>query len=316
VACRAVVQAGAAGGRLTLDDPDAHLTYEQIEAMAEGRAPLDEHARECEMCAAEVRDLRTLVEKRRWSRVPWWLPAGAVLAASIALAVFLTSRPSDTPVPAPARMATIRDGALTLTVDGQGRIAGAPFDTTAVNAALAAGTIEAGAAVRDWRRDREQLLGDGPAASGTVIAPVAETVESDRPVFRWTAVKGASSYRVEVYDSKFDEVASSGPVAATEWRPERPLPRGAAYTWVVAAGSTRFPQPPAPEARFEVLAVEAAAEVERARASGSRLLLAVAAGRHGLWGEARTAVDEVARENPANEAIQRLHQSVESRAKK
>jgi hypothetical protein len=62
--------------------------------------------------------------------------------------------------------------------------------------------------------------------------------------------------------------------------------------------------------------VEAAAEVERARASGSRLLLAVAAGRHGLWGEARTAVDEVARENPANEAIQRLHQSVESRAKK
>ena len=46
--------------------------------------------------------------------------------------------------------------------------------------------------------------------------------------------------------SVVDEVAASGPVPGTEWRPERPLPRGATYTWVVAAGARRFPQPPAP----------------------------------------------------------------------
>lgn len=313
--CRAAVAAGVTGGKLTLDDSDAHLTYEQIEAMAEGRQPLDEHARECEMCAAEVRDLQSLVGKRRAHRISWWLPAGAAVAASIALAVFLTSRQAESPVTAPAQLAAIRDGALTLTLDAQGRIGNAPFDAAAVNAALAAGDIAPGADVRDWRRDREQLLGDAAAPAETVLAPVAETVESDRPTFRWTPVQGVSTYRVEVYDAKFDEIASSGPVTGTEWRPDHSLPRGAAYTWVVEAGSRRFPQPPAPEARFEVLAADAAAEVERARAGGSRLLLAVVAGRHGLWEEARSAMDAVARENPANEAIARLRRSVEARAK-
>jgi len=159
------------------------------------------------------------------------------------------------------------------------------------------------------------LLGDTDAAAGAVLSPVAETVESDRPMFRWTPVSGIKSYRVEVYDSNFDEVASSGPVTGTEWRPDVPLRRGAVYTWVVAAGSKRFPQPPAPEARFEVLATEAAAEVERARASGSRLLLAVAAGRHGLWLDARQALDEAALDNPSHQGIRRLRDSLEARVK-
>lgn len=314
--CRASVTAGLTAGKLSLDDSDAHLTYEQIEAMAEGRQPLDEHARECEMCAAEINDLRALVEKSRGGRSRWWLPAGAAVAASVALAVFLSSRPAVPPAPEPAQLATIRDGALTLALDASGRISGAPFDATAINSALAAGDIAPSPDVRDWRRDREQLLGDAAAPAGTVLGPLAETVESDRPVFRWTAVNGVSTYRVEVYDAKFDEVASSGPISTTEWRPERPLPRGAAYTWIVAAGGHRFPQPPAPEARFEILAAGAAAEVERARASGSRLLLAVVAGRHGLWEEARAALDQVARDNSANESIARLRENVDARAKK
>lgn len=300
------VAPGAAGGKLTLDDAEAHLSYEELEAMAEGRAPADEHARECAMCAAELRDLRALVEKRRWSRVPWWLPAGAAVAASIALTVFLTSRPSPTTVPQPVEVAAIRDGSLTLTLDAQGRITGAPFDATAVNAALAAGEI---AGPAEAGRGREQLLGDAAAASGAVISPVAETVEPDRPVFRWTAVKGARSYRVEVYDAQFNEAARSGAVTATEWQPERPLPRGASYSWIVSAGDVRFPQPPAPEARFRVLGAEAAAEVDTARRSGSRLLLAVVAGRHGLWREARAAVAEVAAQNPSSQALDRLQRN-------
>ena len=295
------------GGKLTLDDPAAHLTYEQLEAIAEGRAAIGDHARECAMCAAELRDLKTVVKKPRTSR--WWLPAA--LAASVALVVFLTSRPSGSTAPPVVRTATLRDGALTLSLDENGRITGAPFDAAAVNAALASGEI-AGPAI--WKREREQLLGDRPAGkTGSVIAPVAETVEPDRPVFRWTAVPGAERYRVEVYDAKFNEVASSGAVTGTEWRPEQPLPRGGTYTWIVAAGAVRFPQPPAPEARFAVLGAEAAAEVAGARQSGSRLLLAVVAGRHGLWNEARAAADEVARENPGNEAIARLRQGLERR---
>ncbi len=315
-ACRAVVSTAGKAGKLTLDDPDSHLTYEQLEAIVEGRAAADEHARECAMCAAELRDLRALAERRRWSRAPWWLPVGAAVAASIALAVFLTGRPGVPVVQAPVRTASIRDGALTLSMDAAGRITDAPFEAAAVNAALASGDVAAAPGVRDWRRDREQLLGD-PAGTtaGAVIAPVAETVAADRPVFRWTPVKGATSYRVEVYDASFNEVAASGPVPVTEWRPERPLPRGAAYSWIVAAGDLRFPQPPAPEARFEVLGAEAAAEVERARSTGSRLLVAVAAARHGLWEEARAAIAEVAAQNPTNDAIARLRLAIDTRAK-
>lgn len=315
-ACRALVSSAGKLGKLTLDDPDSHLTYEQLEAIVEGRAAADEHARECAMCAAELRDLRALAERRRWSRAPWWLPVGAAVAASIVLAVFLTGRPGAPVVQAPTRTASIRDGALTLSLDAAGRVTGAPFEASAVNAALASGDVVAAAGVRDWRRDREQLLGDSAAiAAGAVISPVAETVAADRPVFRWTPVKGVTGYRVEVYDASFNEVASSGVVSGTEWRPERPLPRGAAYSWIVAAGDLRFPQPPAPEARFEVLDAAAAAEVESARSSGSRLLLSVVAAHHGLWDEARAAIAELAAQNPTNDAIARLRLTFEARAK-
>jgi hypothetical protein len=308
--CRTLVSGQVSGGKLTLDDPTAHLTFEQLEAIAEGRAAAGEHARECDMCAAELRDLKAFVSKpKRTSRR--WLPVGLVVAASIALAVFVTSRPSGSTAPAPVRMAMLRDGALTLTFDENGHITGAPFDAAAVNAALESGEI-AGPAL--WKREREQLLGEGPAGkAGSAIAPVAETVEADRPVFRWTAVPGSLGYRVEVYDAKFNEVASSSLVKGTEWRPERPLPRGGTYTWIVEAGAVRFPQPPAPEARFAVLGAEAAAEVAGARQTGSRLLLAVVAGRHGLWSEAWAAADEAARENPGNEAVARLRRGLEGK---
>jgi hypothetical protein len=303
-----LVAGQAQGGKLTLDDPEAHLTYEQLEELAEGRAAIGEHVRECAMCAAELRDLKTMVRKPR-TTTRWWLPVA--VAASIAAVVFLTNRPSGSPAPPPVPMATLRDGALTLSLDQGGRITGAPFDAAAVNAALASGEI-AGPAL--WKREREQLLGEGPAGkTGSVIAPVAETVESDRPVFRWTAVPGTANYRVEVYDAKFNEAASSGAVTGTQWQPEGPLPRGGTYTWVVAAGAVRFPQPPAPEARFAVLGAEAAAEVAAARQSGSRLQLAVVAGRHGLWSEARAAADQVARDNPGNEAVARLRRGLEGR---
>jgi hypothetical protein len=291
--CRAAI-AKPAAGRLSLDD---HLTYEQLEAMAEGREPVDAHARECAMCGAELKDLRTVADRRRWSRLPWWMPAGAAAAAGIAIYALVMSQPGSVEAPkAPV-------------------VAARPF-AAEVEAALATGQVVPVPGTPDWRREREQLLGDTAPAPGpgSVIGPVAETVDTDRPLFRWTAVKGVPSYRVEVYDAQFNEVARSGAVAGTQWFPEKALPRGATYTWVVEAGSTRFPQPPAPEAKFAVLGADGAAELNRARVDGSKLAVAVVAARYGLWEEARGALESAAREHPEDAGrIERLKNSLRAR---
>ena len=100
----------------------------------------------------------------------------------------------------------------------------------------------------------------------TALYPVGTTVESDTPLFRWQPQAGASGYVVTVYDSRFDVVASSPVVVLPEWRPSQPLERGGLYSWLVripkagleseTAGSL------APEARFKVLDVDKAAELE------------------------------------------------------
>lgn len=312
--CRGAVAERLSPGRLPLVESDMHLEYEDLEALAEGRGSIadlelhQQHVLDCERCAAELQDLRAMVaqQRRRW-RFGWQLPAAAAVAAGIAVAIFL-AQPRDTTPPTPS-VAAIQDGMLDR-----------PEDQRAVAAALEAGRIEPGPGVRDWNRDREQLLGS-PAGDGApaVIAPVGVPVESDRPVFRWTPVKGAASYRVEVYDSAFNEAATSPALKAMEWTPDRPLLRGAVYSWVIAAQvggrEIRFPQPPAPEARFEVVSDAAAAELAHARQASSRLLLAIVAGRYGLWTEALAALDEAARLNPSNAAIARLRESVRARVK-
>jgi hypothetical protein len=329
-ACRALT-VQVSGGRLSLTDSEEdHLSYEEMEALAEHRAPgedrvrFEEHLNQCEMCAAEFDDLRTMARKmsRRTAGMRWRIPAGAAIAAGLAVAALFMARRADVPSPAhPPAILTdvIHDGAMTVEIGPRMRIEGpalSPADARAITAAVQSGRIAAGPSLREWNRAPEALLGDSAAQTPAVLAPLAETLETDRPVFRWKPVGKASSYSVEVYDSSFNEVASSGKIAVAQWRPTQPLPRGQAYSWVVSArtpaGELRFPQPPAPEAKFDVLSAESYADLQHARESSSDLILAITAGRYGFWSEARNALDRLAQANPKSDGLQNMRASVEA----
>jgi hypothetical protein len=137
-------------------------------------------------------------------------------------------------------------------------------------------------------------------------------VRGDRPVFRWTPLSGARAYVVTVAREDLTQVAQSEELAATEWTPGRPLPRGTTLSWQVAAltseGRRIAPAPPDPEARFELLEARRAEALARslAEVGGSRLAIGYLLARAGALDEAETALAALAASNPDAEPVARL----------
>jgi predicted anti-sigma-YlaC factor YlaD len=332
----------------------AHLGYETLEAYADGalggdaRDAVESHLSACETCSQDVGDLRrvraelslesassTVIAEHRWS---WrWLSwrgafgGFAALGAAAVIAWFVTPG-SDTDSgihdSVPTEVATappgleLQDGALVLVIDANGNLSGLPAGVPEVmrqraQAALASGRLAQSSSLDDLRGPAGALMGDA-STSGEIgpLSPAATVVESDRPTFRWTARRGASSYRVTVFDSRFDEVADSGELTSAEWTPVRPLPRGVLLTWQIAATIgqevLRAPVPPAPEARFRVADRGTLARIEevRAAAPGSHLLLAMAYNEAGMLEAAAAELDALREQNPEAPIVAALGSSL------
>lgn len=150
------------------------------------------------------------------------------------------------------------------------------------------------------------------------LAPAGVVLESDRPVFRWQELEGASEYVVTVHDSKLRQVESSGPIAGTTWSIPRALPRGETYSWQIRAtvnGKTViWPRPPAPETRFRVLDARAVAAIENAKRSqaSGHLAMAVLYWKHGLIEAAERELEALARLNPGSTVTAELLRSLRS----
>ncbi len=100
-----------------------------------------------------------------------------------------------------------------------------------------------------------------------LLTPVGTFVEDERPTFRWRPLAGASSYEITVFDAELNEVAASPALSGTDWKSSAQLERGKVYLWQVAATTDGeqvvAPVPPAPEAKFEVLDLAHAKELEQ-----------------------------------------------------
>ncbi len=278
-----------------------HLDYDQIVECSEGRGSeaLEQHLAECQLCRAEVKDLMdfrgelgsfsrskvvAMPAPVKKSRLPLWMgiAAGTVLAAGLSY----WSLRSQANIPPPAQIAQTPPAEPILPADQQ----------AAIQAALGDRKLERAAVLDRLITKRGVLLGaPGEARTFDISAPMGTTVLTDRPVFHWKAVPGASKYVVSLFDDTFRKVAESPALTAAEWQPEQPLDRGRIYNWQVTAkvgGATlRSPLPPAPEARFQVAGAEQAVEIENARRDhpGNHLLLAVLMAKAG-------ALDDTARE--------------------
>lgn len=291
---------------------------------------VDDHVASCEECRSRLQATflgkatdgwqQILQEQNGHPRSRRWLTVAlpvAAAAAAVAVLLWMSRGSESSPqssVTSPQRSATrpvapvaadvIRDGERTYAIAGR-RVTGLPPDLQAVADRILDGSLPSRGEVR--------LLNPPPGlARGAersdhsirLTTPVGIVVEEDRPTFVWTHPAGTEWSRAEVFDSMLRRVAASEEGTAGRWRPAKPLRRGATYLWQVRASRQgaiiTAPAPPLPPVRFRVVGAEAAKELQAARESGSRLVLALLYAREGKLDEARAELEALAATNPKN----------------
>jgi hypothetical protein len=203
-----------------------------------------------------------------------------------------------------------------LTLDQKGNLSGADELPAAYRSllkeTLTDRRIERSSQLRGLARPSSSLMStDKQRIEFSVIEPVGRVLLTDRPAFRWSRMEGATNYVVEVYDGKFNLVASSEQLTGNSWTAPA-LPRGEIYAWQVKATKDgqefKTPEPPAPQARFRILDQAKANELEKAkRAYGShRLTMGLLYAEAGLLREAEQEMRALQRANPDSEVVRTL----------
>lgn len=233
-----------------------------------------------------------------------------------------TTRAAEIPALPTQTAVVINDGDGQVTLDAQGRISGlrktSPELKSTVADALITGRVETTALESVASSSGVTLKGAAEDAEFEVLMPVGTVVMTDQPVFRWQPVKGASSYVVTVVKRGQVQVATSGLLSATTWRPSAgQLQPGIVYRWGVVATladgtETSAPSPTAPEARFKILEQDRVERIKKSvnRHARSPLLLGVLYAREGLVDDAEREFERLVRQNPRSHFARKLLQSV------
>lgn len=157
---------------------------------------------------------------------------------------------------------------------------------------------------------------DNKSESFNVTSPYSTVTSNDRPTFRWTALSGASSYVVSIYDGKLNLIKTSGPVVETQWLVPSHLERGIIYTWVVIAikDGKEVIAPTLPS-RAEFKVIE---NLERAKLSSkikqihSGAARAVLYAKAGLLDDAEQELKRLLIQRPDDGQAKRLLQTIKS----
>lgn len=238
-----------------------------------------------------------------WRTLPGQEPIQEIVVSPPA-----TSQPTPEP-PATQFVAQINDGERQLTLDQEGRLSGAddlpPAYQNMLKEALANKRLETSPHLRGLTRPTSSLMGGDQEGSGFfVIEPIGKVLLADTPTFRWSTLKGATAYVVEVYDRKFELVANSPQLTTNTWKAPQPLGRGGVYSWQVKAikdgQEFNSPRPPAPQAKFRIIDQAKANELTRARRaySSSHLTLGLLYAEAGLLREAEQELRALQKGNP------------------
>ena len=202
----------------------------------------------------------------------------------------------------------IRDGGLSLRLAADGRLEGAdqwrPELKRLVENALKSGRLERSQHLAGLNRRGSSLMGsDDQGQKFAPLEPAGRVLLTDSPTFRWWKLNGATAYVVEVYDEKFNPVASSSQLTGTAWSVPR-LPRGRTYSWQVKAikDGREFlaPRPPAPQAKFRILDEATAGRVSVIKRDypSSHLLQGVVFAEAGLLDDAERELKAAQQANP------------------
>lgn len=158
--------------------------------------------------------------------------------------------------------------------------------------------------------------GEPETASFAVLAPIGVVLQTDRPLFRWQPVAGATGYVVAIFDEEFKPIQASETLMQTQWRAAQALPRGRILLWQVTAhiGDKQITAPaaPVPEARFQLVPYKQSTELQRAQRefTKSHLLLGTLYAQAGLLAEASHEFQALQAENPQSPLIKKLLQQL------
>jgi hypothetical protein len=215
----------------------------------------------------------------------------------------------------------LADGGRKVELDAGGNLRGLETLPAAVQDAirvsLGSGRVKLPQPVLELAGTQIILMGSSEGVPFPLHSPVATFVVEQRPRFRWSELKGASSYTVTIFDSDFRRVARSESLTKTEWQVPEPLERGLRFSWQVTAVKDGIevvsPVRPAPEAQFRVLDPSAAEEIDRYRRSGttSHLAAGIVYARAGLREDAEREFRILVNENPGASIARRLLRSVQ-----
>jgi hypothetical protein len=230
--------------------------------------------------------------------------------------------PPSQPAPVPV-VAQLNDGEGQLTLDQEGKLSGAddlpPDYQSMLKEALATRRIEKSLQLKGLARPASSLMStDKQRSEFSVIEPVGKVLLTDQPTFRWSPMEGATGYVVEIYDSKFNLVATSPQLTNHSWAASQSLARGKVYGWQVKAikDGQEFtsPRPPAPQARFRILDRAKANELTKARRAyrSSHLALGLLYAEAGLLKEAEQELLALQKANPDSEIARSLLNQVQA----
>lgn len=345
------IRSGAGPLHLTYEEIEAFVDGTMA---ALDRESVESHTRECGSCAEDVQGilaLRRELEHPRtitspsnrwaafWNSLLGWR-GGLVLAAAACAVILMVAlrtpagqnrniadvaqqgaKVSVSPAQPSPTGSIIRDGTRVFTVSESGRIEGLPIvaeaDRAVLEKALVEKRVDTAASLSDLTAKSGVLLGSpAEVPRGKLLAPLATVVETERPVFRWAPISGAT-FHVSVYDSGYNLVASSGSLVGTEWQIPKPLRRGTRYSWQLNVRQNdneyTLPAPPAPEARFRVLsgADEAGLAQTRSASGESHFVLGILYARAGLLDQADQELRALRDQNPQSKDVADLLASVE-----
>ena len=319
------------------------------------REIVESHTESCVVCAAELQEFRTLQRalsnKRDVQQKRWTMGQGLSMAAALAVLGLVAAllwrtsidrgtadekreitspaprvqpekaQPEQTDVSIPM-IATIQDGGRSVALDEAGVLHGLdslePNYRRVIIDSLQQKRIPVPFTVTELQGTGETLLGKEDETF-LLTDPVGTVVRSARPTFRWQTFKGASSYKVTITDTQFEQVAGSPELDSTFWNCSRTLERGKVYLWQVTAikdsESITAPAPPLPAAKFRVLDTASLAEIERLEKehAGSSLVLSVVYAHHGLLSEAQEQIEVLSQSNPNSPIVAGLKQSLRKR---
>ena len=326
-----------------------HLDYEQLESYVQGRlAPeekktVESHLRDCSSCQSEAEDLRAFavqfdsqpvtrlapverqsfwqkLSKPAWlkktfaglSPFTWQMAGAAAVVALLALTIILLLRkppqnnnltikttPSPViPAPQPITPAPVSpDESLPPQVD----------------LALRNERLELPAEIAEMvGRKGEARGGTEKGDTFSLTAPVATFINTGKPTLRWQPLVGATSYNVKVFNADFDEVASASNLNSTQWTTDKPLRRGAQYSWQVTAHKDGGEPATAPPAKFRVLGKSKADELALAnqKYGANHLAMGALYAQAGLLDDAEREFNAELKANPQSAKARRLLQNL------